>query len=176
MISYAKRSRKQTYGDASGHARYGGGTHKGTHNDVNKSRTRTTGETTLTLSSANINKHYSRLDDDDVERAMRMPVPLSPAYHKSDSSDSGSFQFFGGNAAPEPEEVQMQQLPPRTNKSRRTSANEKAMEVLGMGLSKVGVSTTKVVGGNKATSSTRADTLEGIEVKRDVIITTTPRS
>lgn len=176
MISYAKRSRKQTYGDASGHARYGGSTNKGIHTDINKSRSRATRDSSLTLASANINKNYSRLDDEDIERAMRMPVPLSPTYHKTDSSDSGSFQFFG-NAPGQPEEVQMQQLPPRPSKPRRTSANEKAMEVLGMGMSKVGVHTTEVVGGNKATSTpVRSDTFEGIEVKRDVIITTTPRS
>ncbi|KAJ4393158.1 hypothetical protein N0V93_002365 [Gnomoniopsis smithogilvyi] len=175
MISYAKKSRKQTYGDASGHARYGGGTIKGNHTDINKSRTRTTGDSSLTVTSANFNKNYSRLDDDDIERAMRMPAPLSPSYRKTDSSDSERYQFFG-KANMETEAVQMQQLPPR-NKSHRTSANEKALEVLGMGLSKVGVSTTKVVGGNKSTSSaTRAETIGGIEVKRDVIITTTPRT
>lgn len=172
MTSYARKSRKQIYGDASGHARYGGGTR--THQtDVKSSRARNT----VDLSAANLNKHYSRLDDDDVERAMNMPVPLSPTYQKTtDSSDSGSFKFFPHAVTSEHE---MQQLPTKPSKSRRVSTNEKAMEVLGMGLSKVGVSTTKVVGGNKSTSSTprkSGDNMGGIEVKRDIIITTTLRS
>lgn len=175
MTSYARKSRKQTYGDASGHARYGGGT-KTHQTDVKSSRARNTMDGSLALSAANL-KNYSRLGDDDVERAMRMPVPLSPTYQKTDSSDSGSFKFFP-HAVTEHEGVQMQQLPPRSdNNKRRTSTNEKAMEVLGMGLSKVGVSTTKVVGGNKSTASSKSgDNMGGIEVKRDIIITTTPRS
>lgn len=176
VSSYARKSKRQTYGDASGHARYGGGT-LGNHTDVKSStgqRTRTTVDSSLTLASANLNKNYSRLDDEDVEQAMRMPAPMSMAYRRNESSDSVNI-FSDAARGSEHEGVQMQQLQPRPNKSRQGSANDKAMEVLGMGSSKAGVSTTQVVGGKNSTSSSRSgDSSGGIEVKRDVFITTQP--
>lgn len=187
MTSYATRSRtvKRTGATGAG-ARYGGGTLHGTAADAKSAGTSTTqgGSTpdgSLTLS---LHKNYNRLDDDDiddVEKALRMPTPLSPIFCTSDSSRSSESE--GREAIP------MQGLPPRAKSVKisrptlrsRTSGvsadeNAKAISVLGMGLPGVGVST-RVFGGKTSSSPSTpssAEFLGGIEVKRDVTVTTTP--
>lgn len=180
MTSYATRHKRQTYGGTSGHARYGGGT-TGNRTDIKSStgyHTRDTADTPITMSSANFSRNYSRLDDD-IEKAIRMPVPLSPTYKKSDSSSSDSGSIFGNGvprSAGDQDGVQMQQLQPRPKQSRKASDNDKAMEILGVGLSTVGVSTQVVGGKSPAPSSQSGDVLRGIEVKRDVYVSSTPIS
>lgn len=180
MTSYATKTRRQTYGVASGLVRSGADTL--VKNDVKSStgqRTRNTPESSLSLSSTNFTKNYSRLDDDDIEQAMRMPAPLSPAYRKTDSISSDSESIFGNAAARsamDQEGVPMQQLPARPRQSHRASESGKAREILGMGFGGIGATTHVVGGGPSSPTSTNGEFLGGIEVKRDVFVVTTPIS
>lgn len=186
MVSYATRSRtakrEAAYGTSTiGGGRYGGGTQGGKATDVKSSAAvnmQSKPEGSLTLSS---HTDYNRLldDDYDVEKAMRMPAPLSPVFRKSESSQSSE---------PEAHAIPMQQLHHSRSKESKSSrpslkirikaldGNAKAHSVLGMQMTGVGNST--LVFGGRSDSSPRSpcndEFMGGIEVKRDVVVTTAP--
>lgn len=126
-----------------------------------------------------MNKNYSRLKDDDIERAMREPMPPSPAY-TADFKGSGTASSGDLAESLDGEEgFQMQELQSRLKpQAQRVYDHSKVQEVLGMGVGdNMGVST-QVTGGRISKSYAESmgpkaiSSMPGIEVKRQVTVTT----
>lgn len=171
MTSYAtRRARQDEYAKA---AHYGPGTLGNTTEAKSTAprQSRHARDSIHTLST--MNKNYSRLKDDDIERAMREPMPPSPA-HTADFKKSGTAESLDGE-----EGFQMQELQSRSKpQAQRVYDHSKVQEVLGMGVGdNMGVST-QVTGGRvsksyaESTGPKAISSMPGIEVKRQVTVTT----
>lgn len=204
MTSYATRRTRQRYGGESGKGgQYGSGAfgHTGhTGGDASKAvsgnRSRSTRDSIMTAST--LNKNYTKLKDQDGASVLVEPMPPSPAYRMgrkgwsdatAEEEEEDAMPVLGvaddGLRYGEGREgVPMQQLQPRPKQQQQQPPqpglmNDKAMEVLGMGLSGTGVST-EVTGGRTSISSShpggaarlKNGSLTGIEVKRSVVVTT----